>query len=139
ACHPAVRLHAGDVCGFRFPDGPFSHVIHAATEASAALNDQQPLALLDTMIEGTRAVLELARRKGARKLLLTSSGAVYGRQPPEVPLLTEEYTGAPDLFNHRSAYGEGKRLAEHLCTLYARSHGLEPRIARCFAFVGPYL
>jgi dTDP-glucose 4,6-dehydratase len=139
AGHPAVRLHQGDVRDFRFPDGPFSHVIHAATEASAALNDEQPLVMLDTVVEGTRRAMEFARHKGARKFLLTSSGAVYGRQPSDLTHVPEGYPGAPDVFDHRSAYGEGKRLAEHLCVLSGRCHGLEPRIARCFAFLGPYL
>lgn len=139
ADHPAVRLHAGNVRDFTFPDGPFSHVIHAATEASAALNDRQPLVMLDTVVEGTRRALDFACHKGVRKFLLTSSGAVCGRQPPELTHVTEDCSRAPDLFDHRSAYGEGKRLAEHLCALYARCHGLEPRIARCFAFIGPYL
>jgi dTDP-glucose 4,6-dehydratase len=139
ALHPAVRLHGGDVRGFRFPDGPFSHVIHAATEASYTLNDLEPLAMLDTVVEGTREVLEFARQKAIRKFLLTSSGAVYGRQPSELTHVPEDFAGAPDVFDHRSAYGEGKRLAELLCTLYAKKHGLEPKVARCFAFVGPYL
>jgi nucleoside-diphosphate-sugar epimerase len=139
AGHPAVRLHGGDVRGFRYPDGPFSHVVHAAAEAGGSLHDLKPPVLLDTIVEGTREVLEFARQKKVHKLLLISSGAVYGRQPPELTHLPEDFAGAPDPFDPRSAYGEGKRLAELLCTLYARKHGLEPKVARCFSFVGPYL
>jgi dTDP-glucose 4,6-dehydratase len=139
AGHPAVRLHGGDVRGFRFPDGPFSHVIHAAAEVSGSLHDLKPPVLLDTIVEGTREVLEFARKKGVQKLLLISSGAVYGRQPPELTHAAEDFPGAPDPFDPRSAHGEGKRLAELLCTLYASKHGLEPKVARCFSFVGPYL
>jgi dTDP-glucose 4,6-dehydratase len=51
----------------------------------------------------------------------------------------EDYRGGPDPLDPASAYGEGKRLAEHLCTLYARCYGIEAKIARGFAFVGPYL
>jgi nucleoside-diphosphate-sugar epimerase len=139
ACHPAVRLVAGDVRGFRFPEGPFTHVIHAATETGVELNEQRPLAMLDSITEGTREVLEFARNKRVRSLLLTSSGAVYGRQPPDLSHVPEDYRGGPDPFDHRSAYGEGKRTAELLCSLYARQHGLEPKVARCWAFLGPYL
>lgn len=139
AGHPAVKLHGGDVRDFVFPGGSFSHVIHAATEASAKLNVEAPLLMLDTIVEGTRRVLDFAVQSGVRKVLFTSSGAVYGRQPPGLSHIPEDYQGAPDPLDAGSAYGEGKRVAELLCTLYAKQFGLESKIARCFAFVGPGL
>src|ERR1017187_3768959 len=96
ASHPAIQFHAGDIRSFSFPPGSFSHVIHAATEASAALNDANPLLMFDTIAEGTRRALEFAHKSGARKFLLASSGAVYGRQPAEVTHLPEDYAGGPD-------------------------------------------
>lgn len=139
ARHPAIRFHVGDVRSFEFPEGAFSHVIHAATEASAKLSDENPLLMLDTITEGTRRTLEFARACGTRKFLLTSSGAVYGKQPPDRARIPEDYNGAPDQFDPRSVYGKGKQMAEYLCALYSWKYGIQTKIARCFAFVGPYL
>jgi dTDP-glucose 4,6-dehydratase len=121
------------------PPPRFDCVIHAATESATNLNAEDPLMMVDTVVQGTRAALEFARAAGARRFLFTSSGAVYGRQPSEMMHVPEEYTGGPDCTNPSSAYGEGKRLAELLCASYAQRHGIEAVIARCFAFVGPFL
>jgi dTDP-glucose 4,6-dehydratase len=137
--NPAIKFHAGDIRSFDFPAGSFTHVIHAATESSEKLNTEEPLTMFDTIVEGTRRILEFTSQCGARKFLLTSSGAVYGRQPPEMTHIPENYLGAPDPTDPRSAYGEGKRAAETLCALYAKQYNFEAKIARCFAFVGPYL
>lgn len=134
-----VDLVEGDVVSFAFPNGGFSHVIHAATEASAKLIKEDPLGMFDTIVEGTRRVLDFAVGCGAKKLLLTSSGAVYGRQPSDLPHIPEDYPGAPDTMIPASVYGEGKRASELLCSVYSQKYGLETKIARCFAFVGPHL
>jgi len=139
ALNPRIRFHIGDIRNFTFPEGQFEYIIHAATESSAKLNAENPLLMFDTIVEGTRHTLEFARHCGASKFLLTSSGAVYGKQPPELSHIPEDYNGAPDTMDPNSAYGEGKRVAELLCAIYSRQYGIECKIARCFAFVGPYL
>jgi len=132
-------LLAGDVVTLEPAGGSYTHVIHAATPASARLNVEQPRIMFETIVEGTRRVLEVGRQGGARRFLLASSGAVYGRQPPDLSHLPEDYPGAPGPGAPGSAYGEGKRAAEALCARYASEGWLEPVVARGFAFAGPYL
>ncbi len=134
-----LEFISGDVRTFAFPAGRFAYVIHAATEASAKLNDEAPQEMLDAILGGTRRVLDFAAQCGVKKLLLTSSGAVYGKQPSEITHVSEDYLGAPDPLLTGSAYGEGKRVSEHMCVVHARQYGYETKIARCFAFVGPHL
>ncbi len=138
ASDPAIALHAADVRRGDFPQGDFSHVIHAATEASATLNRQTPLVMFDTIVQGTRRALEFAAANSVSRFLLVSSGAVYGTQPPQLAHVSESFTGGPDPLEPANAYAEGKRSAELLCAL-AASSSLEVKIARCFAFVGPYM
>ncbi len=132
-----LQFVRGSMCDFAIPAGRFKYVVHAATETGAGA--EAAARILDASIDGTRRVLDLARRAGTEKLLLTSSGAVYGPQPAEITHVSERYLGAPDPLAIGSAYGEGKRLAEHLCVAAAKRHGFEAKIARCFAFVGPHL
>jgi dTDP-glucose 4,6-dehydratase len=136
---PDIRFLAGDVRDFAFPAGRFSHVIHGATDASDKLNSEHPEIMLETTIAGTRRALDFAVQSGAKRFLLTSSGAVYGRQPPTLPNMPEDYPGGPDISNPESAYHEGKRVSELLCAIYARQHDLEVKLTRIYALVGPYL
>jgi len=139
ASHRAIRLLPGDIRSFPFPAGHFSHVIHGATEASAALCREQPLLMLDTIVNGTRRALDFAVASEAARFLMISSGAVYGPQPSTLPRVPETYEGGPDPTDPRAVYAESKRLAEHLAVLYAQANPLACPIARCFAFVGPHL
>jgi nucleoside-diphosphate-sugar epimerase len=139
AAHSCVELITGDVGSFVLPDGEFRYVIHAATEAGAKQASEAPAEMFTTIVDGTRRALEFARHCGTRKFLLTSSGAVYGKHPPEISHIGEEYTGAPNPTDSRSVCGEGKRCAELLCSLYSAGYGVECKIARCFTFVGPHL
>lgn len=138
---PAVTWAGGDVRDFAFPAGPITHVIHAAAESTSNQNASDPQAMFDVCVEGTRRVLALAREKQAARMLFTSSGAVYGRQPPDLSHVPEDFTGGPDPLDRRHAYAEGKRAAEFLCGLAATdpAAAVPVAIARCFAFVGPHL
>ena len=139
ATDPAVVLHAGDVRSFTFPAGEFAYVIHAATEARARQAAEAPLEMLSTMVAGTERTLEFASTHGTRKLLFTSSGAVYGAQPGDLTHVSETYGGAPDPLNPGNVYAEGKRLSELLCAIFQEKSGVECKIARCWAFCGPHL
>ena len=139
ASDSAVTLQAGDVRSFSFPDGEYRYVIHAATEASAKQAFEVPLEMLSTIIAGTERALAFAATHGTRKFLLTSSGAVYGKQRADVTHVPESYAGAPDPLDASNVYAEGKRIAELFCALYQSRASLECKIARCWAFCGPHL
>jgi dTDP-glucose 4,6-dehydratase len=135
---PSISFHIGDVCSFDFPEGEFAYIIHAAASLSSSPNGEDSLQVFDTIVEGTRRTLAFAKQCKANKFLLISSGAVYGRQPPEITRICEDYQKAPNPVDWHSSYGEGKRVAELLTVLNARQYGFEAKIPRCFAFVGPY-
>ncbi len=135
----ALEFVSGDVRTFQVPPGNFAYILHLAADR---LNNTDPngrLSAYETILDGTRRVLEFAREAGVRRVLLVSSGAVYGRQPPSMSHIPEQYSGAPDQLSVAAAYGEGKRCAELLGALYAKGFGVDSTVARCFAFVGPYM
>lgn len=139
AANPSIELLAGDVRDFAFPSGEFKYTIHAATEVRTNQAAEDPLEMLTTIIDGTQRTLEFAVARGTQKYLLASSGAIYGKQAQHIRHIPENYSGGPDPLNPASVYAEGKRISEQMCSLYAKRGGIECKIARCFAFVGPYL
>jgi nucleoside-diphosphate-sugar epimerase len=136
ASDPAITLHTGDIRTFEFPEGEFPFVVHAATEAVAQQSADE---VLSTTVGGTRRALEFAKVRGTKRFLLTSSGAVYGRQPAEITHVAETYLPAPAEVDAVNAYSEGKRKAEALCAEMTRCTEIEAAIARCWAFCGPHL
>jgi dTDP-glucose 4,6-dehydratase len=136
---PDVRLIAGDVTSFDMNLGEIDLCIHAAADAADSAGAADELRVFDVAVTGTRRVLDLAAASGASRVLILSSGAVYGKQPPTLARLPEEFSGAPATLDANTAYAQGKRAAEWLGCAYARVSGIAVIIARIFALVGPNL
>lgn len=134
---PWLSFHQGDILHPEtYPQGQkFTHLLHAATDST--LGPQlSPLDRYIQIVDGTRHMLDYAVAHGIRRFLLASSGGVYGPQPQDMKQIPESYNGMPDPLNPQHAYSVAKRTAEHLCSLYQDRYGVQPVIARCFAFVG---
>jgi dTDP-glucose 4,6-dehydratase len=132
-------LDAGALALLHDDAGALDAVIHAAISVDAATIATNPIPTLETAVEGTRRVLELARASGASRFLFLSSGAVYGAAPAHLQRIPETYLGGPDQTDPRAVYAEGKRIGEMMCACATRAHGLATVMARAFAFVGPHL
>jgi dTDP-glucose 4,6-dehydratase len=86
----SIQWIEGDIKTFEFPFEKIDYIIHAATDADALLNVENPLLMLDTITDGTKRVLELAKRQPWLKgFLMISSGAIYGSQPHDVSKIKE--------------------------------------------------
>jgi dTDP-glucose 4,6-dehydratase len=114
--------------------GRFDHVWHLASLASPKEYLAHPIETLESGSTGTRNMLEIARRDGAR-FLVTSTSECYG-DPLEHPQV-ETYWGNVNPVGMRSCYDESKRYAEAMTMAYHRSHGVRTNIARIFNTYGP--
>jgi dTDP-glucose 4,6-dehydratase len=139
AAETSIELVTGDVRSLVHDGKNYGIVIHAATDASAQLNKENPLLMADTIVEGTRRVLEFARVAGARRVLMMSSGGVYGKLMPGVTHVPEDAPSGADPVDVYYTYSESKRMAELLCAIFSQQFKLEIPIARIFALVGPRL
>jgi len=114
--------------------GAVDCVVNMASAASPKDYLAHPIATLDAGSLGSRNMLELARAKGAR-YLVTSTSECYG--DPEVHPQVETYWGHVNPVGPRSCYDESKRFTEALTMAYHRQHGLPTNIARIFNTYGP--
>jgi len=134
ATKQAVRLLRVDVNHYLHIPGPIDAVIHLAGLPSPVDYVESPLETLKSSSLGTYHALGLARAKGA-KFLLASTSEIYG--DPEVHPQREDYTGNASPVGPRAVYYEGKRFAETLTMAYCRCFGVDTRIARIFNTYGP--
>jgi dTDP-glucose 4,6-dehydratase len=134
--HPAFTLVEADISKTLPVEGPVDGVFNLASPASPPDYLALPLETLAVGSEGTRRGLELARSRGAR-FLLASTSEVYG--DPDVHPQTESYWGNVNSVGPRSVYDEAKRFAEALTMAHHRQLGTDVAIARIFNTYGPRL
>jgi len=128
------RFIQQDVTEFIFLDGPVDYVWHFASPASPIDYAELPIQTLKVGSLGTHKALGLAKHKGAR-FLLASTSEVYG--DPLVHPQTEDYWGNVNPIGPRGCYDEAKRFAEALTMAYHQEHGVATRIVRIFNTYGP--
>lgn len=138
-CAGGARLVHGDVTSLPAGLGTFDVCIHAATDVAAAADPLRQRQLFEQIVSGTAQVLDACEKARARRILLASSGAVYGTQPATLEHVDEAYAGAPDPLDPRAAYAHAKRAAEWLAAEHASRTGAFVAIARIFALLGPGL
>jgi dTDP-glucose 4,6-dehydratase len=134
AGHSQFRFIQQDLTQFIFLDVPVDYVWHFASPASPIDYLELPIQTLKVGSLGTHKALGLAKGKGAR-FLLASTSEVYG--DPLVHPQKEDYWGNVNPIGLRGCYDEAKRFAEALTMAYHREHGLETRIVRIFNTYGP--
>ena len=132
--NPAFRLIQHDITKpLELPE-PVELILHFASPASPPDYLKHPIPTLKVGSLGTLNALGIAKAKGA-KFLLASTSEVYG--DPQVHPQPETYWGHVNPVGPRSVYDEAKRFAEALTMAYHRAHGVDTRIVRIFNTYGP--
>lgn len=132
--HENFEFLKHDVTNFIYVPGEIDYVLHFASPASPIDYLKLPIQTLKVGSLGTHKALGLAKDKGAR-FLLASTSEVYG--DPEVHPQKEDYWGNVNPIGPRGVYDEAKRFAEAITMAYQRYHGVETRIVRIFNTYGP--
>jgi dTDP-glucose 4,6-dehydratase len=131
---PRFRFVQHDVTTFVYVEGPLDGVLHFASPASPIDYLELPIQTLKVGSLGTHKTLGLAKAKGAR-YFLASTSEVYG--DPQVHPQPESYWGHVNPVGPRGVYDEAKRFAEALTMAYHRYHTVDTRIVRIFNTYGP--
>lgn len=131
---------AGGLMDFEFPGDACSHIVHAASETNLEQSSDWAQRHLNAALGGTQRLIDMAARHRSEALLLTTSGAVYSPMDSIVDdRCVEGPAGLADYASERIVYGQSKRMMEIMTSVAAQQAGFRALIARCFAFVGPYL
>lgn len=109
--------------------GPIDYIVHGASQTASRAFVEHPVETINTAVNGTQNILELARQKQVQGMVYLSSMEVYG-QVREPRLLAETDLGDLDSMQLRSSYPQGKRMSETLCAAYAAEYGVPVAVAR---------
>lgn len=134
-----IHLIAADVCKEINISEPIDYIVHAAGKGDPKSFATDPVGVMNANYLGMYQVLELAKRKKAKKVVYISSGEVYGvveLKSFELGMKEKDY-GYLDILSPRACYASSKRAAETLCISYADQYGIDVSIARPCHTYGP--
>lgn len=134
--HSGLKLMEGSVEQIPEIAGPIDYVIHCACPTGSRYFVDHPVDTIQTIMEGTKNILELAKQKASKGVVFLSSMEVYGAVETE-QLLSEDMLGAVNTMSPRSCYPLGKRMAENLCCGYWYQYGVPVTICRLAQTFGP--
>ena len=125
-----IKFINGDIRNFNINCDNIDYIIHAAASVDPILEKENPNEMFSIIVDGTKYLLEKIKDYNVKRILFTSSGAVYGKQPYNLKYISEDYNCNPD-----SIYGKAKYISENILL----DSNIDAIIARCYALVGPYL
>lgn len=135
---PFIHLIEQDVRNIHDLPPEVNYIINAAGTPDNREHVSQPLRTIETFYKGTQGILDAATRLGdLKKIVHISSHLVYGKNESE-ELIRESFSGKMEANTVNHVYGEAKRVAETLCSIYRSNFKLPVLILRPFAFIGPY-
>lgn len=129
-----VEIVGADLCDreqVNAIDGEFDRIIHCASVTQSAMMRSHPVEVIESIVNTTQNILEIARHRDVKSVVYLSSMEVYGQiDCSNGHRVTEKELGDVELFSVRSCYPLGKRMAEHICYCYFREYGVPVKIAR---------
>ena len=135
----AVTLLEQDIRNLKDLPDDINYIIHAAASPDNREHASQPLRTIETIYKGTNTLLDACfRLSDLKKIVHISSNFVYGTIDDPAKACSEKTFGYSDCNAVNTAYGESKRMAETLCSIYRNQQQLPITIVRPFAFIGPY-
>jgi nucleoside-diphosphate-sugar epimerase len=135
----AIKFLNGDIKDFIFPNNYFSYLIHSSVYQQNNYEKANNISMINEMLNGTTRILDFCVHANVEKMLLVSTGAVYGKAPSHLKNIPEVFSDSIDPTISGSVYHHVRRMMETLSVIYAEENNFEAKIARCFSFIGPYL
>lgn len=117
--------------------GNIDYIVHAACPTASRFMVEHPVETIDTIINGTRAMLQIAQQSHVKRMVYLSSMEVYGMINGECDYIDESVQGYVNPLNVRSCYPMAKRMAEAICHSYAKEYAVPVVIARLAQTFGP--
>ncbi|AGA66882.1 NAD(P)-dependent oxidoreductase [Brachyspira pilosicoli] len=125
-----IKFINGDIRNFNIDFDNIDYVIHAAASVDPILEKENPDEMFSIIVDGIKYLLKKIKPYNVKRILFTSSGAVYGKQPYNLKYISEDFKCSPD-----SIYGKAKHISENILL----DSNIDTIIARCYAFTGTYL